>query len=428
MKKYFFAMFTLVLAGALLVGCADAGATPAGTAAASQSAAAPADPAAPSEESAATAAPQDAAQAAPQNSASPDAIEQQISSMSLRQKVGQLFIIRPDSLDPAFTQEEINDAKAEGSTAFTPAMAATLADYPVGGVAIFKKNITDPTQLTAFVADLQQNSEVALLVGVDEEGGAVARLANHAAFTVPQYESMEAVGATGDPENARTVGYTIGSYLAEYGLNLNFAPDADVNTNPDNPVIGSPAFSSDPQVVADMVAAEVAGLHQAGVISCIKHFPGHGDTGTDTHYGCATAEKTWDAMRSCELLPFVVGIAAGTDMVMAAHITTPNATTDGLPASLSHEMLTDKLRGELGYQGIIITDSLAMEAITDDFTPSQAAVQALQAGADILLMPNGLAEAFDGVVAAVESGEITEERLNESLRRVLALKASYGLL
>ena len=357
-----------------------------------------------------------------------DPVQELMDSMTLREKVGQLFLIRPDALEAALTDEAIADAKAEGVTAMSVTMRETLRQYPVGGFVLFGKNIESPQQLKTFVQELGGGCRISRIFGIDEEGGAVARLANHESFSLPQYESMAAVGATGDTENARQVGLTIGGYLREYGFNLDFAPVADVNTNPQNPVIGTRAFGSDPELVSRMVSAEIEGLHEAGVMSCIKHFPGHGDTREDTHLGYAATAKTWQEMLSCEILPFEAGIEAGTDMVMAAHITAEGVTSDGLPASLSCELLTEKLRGELHFQGVIITDSLAMGAITEQYTSAEAAIAALRAGVDILLMPWDFCEAFDGIVAAVENGELSEERLDESLTRILTLKMAYGLL
>lgn len=223
------------------------------------------------------------------------------------------------------------------------------------------------------------------------------------------------------------MGQIIGGYLKTYGLNLDFAPVADVNTNPANTVIGNRAFSSDPAVAAQMVASAVQGFHDAGILCTLKHFPGHGDTAEDSHYGTASSTKTWAEMRETELKPFAAGIAAGADVVMTAHITTPNATQDGLPASLSYTMLTERLRGELGFTGVICTDSLSMQAIRDHYSAAEAAVTALNAGADLLLMPPDLPEAFDGVLEAVQNGTISEERLNESVRRILMLKQKAGL-
>ncbi len=365
---------------------------------------------------------------APVKEVNSETVQKKIASMSVREKVGQLFVIRPDSLDLTLTTEVINDSKAEGSTALTDEMKKVLKEYPVGGVALFKKNITDPDQLKAFIKALQKASDITLFTAVDEEGGRVARLANHSEFITPQYESAAAVGATGDSANAREMGKTIGTYISEYGFNLDFAPDADVNTNPDNTVIGDRAFSSDPKVAAEMVSAAIEGFHEAGVMCSIKHFPGHGDTDTDSHYGCATTEKTWEEMLECEMLPFKAGISAGTDMVMSAHITAPNVAGDGLPSSISKEMITGKLRTELGYDGVVITDALAMDAITKYFSAEEGVLLAIDAGADILLLPNEFTAAFDAVVNAVENGTITQERLDESVTRILTLKYKYNLM
>ena len=350
--------------------------------------------------------------------AASDAVEAKLASMTLREKVGQLFVVRPEALD---------FEKTSGGTQLTDAMREHLAQYPVGGIVLFRQNITDADQMTALIRNYQNASTTGLLVAVDEEGGTVARLANHKAFDLPKYANAAAIGATGDPEQARAMGRTIGGYLKPYGFNLDFAPVADVNSNPKNPVIGKRAFSSDPSIAAAMVAAAVEGFHEAGMLCTLKHFPGHGDTGEDSHYGTATTAKTWEEMQAVEMLPFEAGIAAGADVVMAAHITTPNATSDGLPASLSYTMLTERLRGKLGFTGVICTDALEMKAISSHYAPADAAVAALNAGADILLMPSDLRAAFEGVVNAVETGAVTEERLNESVRRILTLKEKAGV-
>ena len=350
--------------------------------------------------------------------AASDAVEARLASMTLREKVGQLFVVRPEALDLE---------KTSGGTMFPAAMQERLVQYPVGGIVLFKKNITDADSMTALIRAYQNASATGLLVAVDEEGGTVARLANHSAFNLPKYANAASIGATGDPEQARAMGYTIGSYLRPYGFNLDFAPVADVNSNPKNPVIGKRAFSSDPNVAAAMVSAAVEGFHEAGMLCTLKHFPGHGDTGEDSHSGTATTNQTWEEMQAAALLPFEAGIAAGADVVMAAHITTPNATKDGLPASLSYTMLTERLRGELGFTGVICTDALEMKAISSHYAPADAAVAALNAGADILLMPADLCAAFEGVVQAVETGAVAEERLNESVRRILTLKEKAGL-
>lgn len=347
-----------------------------------------------------------------------DAVEAKLTAMTLREKVGQLFWVRPEALDFSRNPEK---------KTLTQTMRRNLEQYPVGGIVVFKKNIQDENQLSSLIADFQSASKIPMIVAVDEEGGSVARLANHEAFSLPKYKSARDIGETGDPEQARQMGQTIGDYLRSYEFNLDFAPVADVDSNPANPVIGRRAFSTDAQQTAQMVAAAVEGFHEAGMLCTVKHFPGHGDTGQDSHYGTATSYKSWEEMKAMEMLPFEAGIAAGVDVVMTAHITTPNATTDGLPASLSYTMITERLRGELGFQGVIVTDALEMNAIKNHFTPEGSAVAALGAGVDVLLMPSDLRTAFDGVVQAVEDGTLSEERLNESVRRVLTLKQKAGL-
>lgn len=354
------------------------------------------------------------------------AVADRLSDMTLRQKVGQLFFVRPDSLDPAQTQDQINDADAVGVTQLSDEMLEQLTRYPVGGVVLFGKNIADPAQLADFSGALHGAMDTPLLIGIDEEGGAVARLANHPAFDLPKYESTAAVAAQGEAA-VREMYTTIGNYLTGYGIDLDFAPDADVNTNPDNPVIGTRAFSSDPQTAARMVTAAVEGFAETGVLCCIKHYPGHGDTAEDSHKSLAVTRKTWAELEACELLPFQAGIGAGTDLVMVGHIAAPQVTGNDTPASLSPQLM-ENLRGELGFSGAIVTDSLAMEGITDRYSAGEAAVQAIQAGVDILLMPDGLTEAFDAVMEAVADGIIPESRIDESAARVLALKEKRGLI
>lgn len=349
--------------------------------------------------------------------------------LTLEEKVGQLFLVRPDALDPARTPQQIEDPDAAGATALTDAMRATLARIPVGGVVLFGKNIADAGQLAAFTADLQAAGRVPLLLAVDEEGGAVARLANSGALDLPRYESAAAVGAEG-PEAVRTMYRTIGGYLRDFGFALDFAPVADVNTNPDNPVIGSRAFSADPQTAAACVRAAVEGLGEAGVLACLKHFPGHGDTAQDSHEEAAVTEKTLAALRSGEWAPFAAGIAAGAPLVMVGHITAPNALppaeSDRL-AGFSATVLNDWLRGELGFEGLVVTDSLAMGAVTRRYSSGEAALAALQAGADLLLMPADLEGAYTAVVQAVESGRWPESELDARVERILAAKRAAGL-
>ncbi|CAB1254359.1 Beta-hexosaminidase [Ruminococcaceae bacterium BL-6] len=387
----------------------------------------------PSQSSAGSSAP--AGDSAPSGSFSSDSDEKDLSkaeqllkNMTLKEKVGQLLFVRPEALCPNFSPEQINASQKYGVTEFSPQMVETLEKYPVGGIALFGKNVRSPSQLTGLIHQMQQNSEIPLFIGTDEEGGRVSRIANSQAFDVPKFKSMQAVGSGKDPEDAREAGSAIGSYLKKYGLNLDFAPVADVNTNPDNIVIGDRSFGKEPNLVSKMAAAELEGLHQAGIMGCIKHFPGHGDTKGDTHNGFVSIEKSWDELKACELIPFEAGIAARTDMVMISHITAAKITGDQLPASLSREMMEGKLRKELHYPGVIITDSMSMGAITDRYSSGDAAVLAISAGADIVLMPENLAEAFDRICAAVDGGQLSEARIDQSVLRILSLKEKYGLL
>lgn len=341
--------------------------------------------------------------------------------LTLEQKVGQLFIVRPDALDLTLSQETINDAHADGVTAVTNDMRKTLQQYPVGGICQFGKNIESPSQLAQFNADLQAASATPLLIAVDEEGGLIARLANNDAFNLPRYASAAAVGASGDPADAREMGQTIGNYLKTYGFNMDFAPDADVNTNPDNPIIGERAFSSDAATAAQMAAAAADGLRENGILPTLKHFPGHGDTAEDSHTDLAVTYKTREELENCELLPFAAD--TGLHAVMVGHIAAPNVTGDMTPATLSPTLIGMIPDAE---NALIVTDSLAMDAITAAYTPGEAAVLAIQAGCDVLLMPNSLPEAYAAVLDAVQNGTISEARLDQSVNKILHYKEVYA--
>lgn len=349
-----------------------------------------------------------------------DAIEGILAGMTLREKVGQLFIVRPNAIYEIATGDDDGNALV---TELTDPMREALTRYPVGGVAMFWQNISDPEQITAFIDDLQSASEIPLFIALDEEGGLVARLANNGAFHLPKYESAAAVALEGDPEAAAEMGRTIGAYLIRYGFNMDFAPVSDVNTNPDNSVIGDRSFSTDPVIAAAMAAAMADGLRQEGIIPTFKHFPGHGDTAQDSHVGTAVSLKTREEMEICEWVPFLE--AGDDDCVMVGHISAPNITGNGLPATLSYQLVTGILRKSLGFEGLIITDALEMGAITGEYGCGTAAVMAFKAGSDILLMPEDLDEAIDAILSAVESGEISVERVDASVRRILTFKAAY---
>ena len=330
-----------------------------------------------------------------------------LEAMSLREKIGQMFIVRPEAL-------------SGNKTGYDENMTLALEEYPIGGVVLFGGNLHTPDALTYFTNQLKKHN---LFVAIDEEGGTVARIAKNNNFKVEVFHRM---GDIEGADAARYVGKTIGNYLKKYGVNLDFAPVADVNSNPDNPVIGKRAFSDDAETVSEMVSSAIDGFHQAGVMTSIKHFPGHGDTNADTHTGYVRLDKTWDELKECELIPFADNLTK-TDMVMVSHITLPKVTDDGLPATLSYDIVTEKLRNEMGYDGVVITDSMEMGAITSAYG-AESAVMAIKAGCDIVLMPLDMEESFEAVLSAVENGEIAEEQINASVLRILQLKDKYGLL
>lgn len=336
----------------------------------------------------------------------------ELGQMSLREKVGQLFNVRVESLVPG----------AIGSvTGGSDALTDFFRQYPCGGVTLFAANITYPYQTTVFTEYLHGLDNYPLIC-VDEEGGRVARIGRNTYFPVTRVGTMASVGATGDPQKAKEAGSTIGEYLFRYGFDMDLAPVSDVNTNPDNVVIGDRAFGSSPELVGSMVEAFLAGLKQQKVEGCLKHFPGHGDTSTDSHYGYAESLKTWEELSGCEMIPFRQGIAAGAKMIMTAHVCLPNVTGSSTPSTLSPMVLTEILRGRLGYQGIIITDSMEMGAITQQYTNEEATLLALEAGVDILLTPQDYPKAFEAVMKAVEDKRISVQMIDERVSRILALK------
>ena len=344
-----------------------------------------------------------------------------VDSMSLREKVSAMFWVRPEALNSGTYDVSKFQPTDRGLGTVTDSMRAAVLEYPVGGVILFAHNIHSPEQLKAFTDSLHAlpNSPY---VCVDEEGGRVARLANNPAFDLPHTGPMEKLAAKEGSSGVSEAAAGIGKYLKEYGFDIDFAPVADVNTNQHNIVIGPRAFSNDPEEAAKMVAAYLKALQKQGVIGCIKHFPGHGDTSADTHYGYAVSKKTLEELRECELVPFRSGIDAGARMVMTAHISLPAVTGSNIPSTLSPEVLTGILREEMGFDGVIITDAMEMGAITREYEVAHACVLAVKAGADVLLCVKDYRTAIDSVETAVLAGAIPEARIDESVRRILSLK------
>lgn len=351
------------------------------------------------------------------------AAERLLSSMTLEQKVAQMLFVTPEQL-----------TGVDCATEAGPLTKEALAKLPVGGVVYFGGNIAGDRQLRDLLCGTVELSRgagagIPIFTGVDEEGGPlVARVANSGHFDVERFPNMWWIGESGDADRAAHVGGVIGSYLRDIGFSVDFAPVADVLTNPDNPVIGHRSFSGDPDVCARMVSSEVEAMLRAGTLPCAKHFPGHGDTRGDSHTGAVTSWRSVDELCACEYVPFKAAIDAGCPFVMVGHIQTPNAAGDGLPASLSRVMITEELRGRLGFAGVVISDSLCMGAISRNFEPEDAGVRFVAAGGDVLLMPSDPWAAHQGIIDAVYSGSLTEERIDESVLRIIAAKQAAGLV
>lgn len=339
-------------------------------------------------------------------------VEEILAGMTLEEKVYQLFIITPEALTGS------NTVTAAGETT-----RKSLENYPVGGLVYFSKNLKDPAQTKKMLQNVMAFSYevegLPLFTCIDEEGGRVARIGSNPAFGVEKIGSMQEIK---DEKEAYEAGETIGTYLSRFGFNFNFAPDADVLTNKSNKAIGDRSFGSDVDTVVKMAAAFSDGLHSQNVLSSFKHFPGHGAVQGDTHDGFAYTDKTYEELLKSELKPFMAAGSLGVDAVMAAHISVPEITGEDTPCTLSEKMITDVLRRDLGFEGLIITDALDMGAITQNYTSRQAAVLAFRAGVDMLLMPRDFKQASEGILEAVEKGEISEERIDESLRRIIKAK------
>ena len=336
------------------------------------------------------------------------------SEMSIENKVAGLFMVTPEAVTGVATATKAGDGTQEA-----------LNQYAVGGLIYFGQNIIDKEQISEMLAKTASMSNYPIFLAVDEEGGDVSRVAN-SGIEVTKVDDMATVGAGGDASQAFEAGATIGAYLKEIGFNVDFAPVADVTMEGAESALGNRSFGSDPQVVGEMVSNVVGGMEGTGVSACLKHFPGLGSASDDTHDGRVEISKTLEELKAVDLVPFSVGIEAGADFVMVGHATV-QAIDGDLPASLSGRVITDILRGELGFEGVIITDALDMTAITEYYTSEEAAVMALEAGADMLLMPEDFEAAYNAVLAAVQDGRISEERIDESLDRIYRVKCAGKL-
>jgi beta-N-acetylhexosaminidase len=339
--------------------------------------------------------------------------------LTLREQVAQLVMV-------PFYGEAPNPRSKQGRE-----LTAMVRDLRVGGLIVLNRvrggNVqrAEPYAMAAFLNRMQRLAKVPLIVGGDFERGSSMRMNG-----TPAFPHLMAYGAARDLEATRALGRVTAREARAMGVHWVFAPDADVNNNPDNPIINIRSFSENPQAAAAQVTAFIEGARSDArfhVLLTVKHFPGHGDTATDTHIGLGTVEATREHLDQVELVPFRAAIQAGVDSVMTAHLVVPAIEPEPIPATVSKNVLTGLLREELKFQGLITTDAMDMQGLSKQFPPGEAAVRAIEAGVDLLLIPTNPAEAVKAVTAAVQSGRIPRKRIEESLRRVLASKAAVGL-
>ncbi len=338
-----------------------------------------------------------------------------VEGMTLEQKVAQMFMITPESLT--------------GYTKVTAAGDTTkefYMEYPVGGMIYTGNNLVDAEQTKEMLANTTAFSKEAtglpIFLAVEEEGGTKAPVASNASFGAADAGDMSVIGESGEAQNAYYVGTSIGEYLAALGFNMNFAPVADVFSNTENETLKYRSFSSDTAVVKNMVVAELQGLEEKHIQGVVKTFPGYGAVSGSSSEGLVKSERTLEELMTEELVPFQGAIEYGADFVMVGHIAVPAIAGAEVPSSLSAEMITNLLRSQLGYQGVVITEAMNQKAITDTYSSSEAAVQAIAAGADVILMPADFKEAYTGVLEAVGNGTLSEERINESVARIVKMK------
>ena len=335
-----------------------------------------------------------------------DKVEKIVNSMTLEEKVGQIFMVAPEAVD-----------KDGGSTTvFTENIEKEVEKYNLGGYILFAANIENPTQTQELINGFKKSSKIQPFIGVDEEGGRVARIGKNSAMGVEKIAPMAQVGKS------------LGKYIKNLGFILDFAPDTDVLTDPNNTEIGDRSFGNDPEVVGKMATEVVKGLQSENVSAVLKHFPGHGGSIGNSHQGFSLSNRTEEELKSCEIVPFKTAIENGADCVMVAHMSLPNVTGDNTPATLSKKVVTDMLKTELNFKGVVFSDSMSMGAITENYGTGDACVKAVKAGIDMVLMPENLEEAYNAVLEAVKNGEISQERLDDAVSRIIKAKIQRGII
>lgn len=370
-------------------------------------------------------------------------IEERVSKMTLRDKISQMMMLSFGSWD-----ENLQDKNpAVNFTVMNEQVEWVIENYRPGAVVYFSKNLEQTGQAYELTKDFQEaateNGGIPLLICADQEGGLVYRLKSGTALP-----GNMALGATGNTAYSQLAGQVIGSELSAIGINTNLTPVVDINNNANNPVIGLRSYSDNPKVVGEMASAMIAGMKEYNIVSCAKHFPGHGDTAVDSHYGLPTVDKSLEELKKCELLPYEEVITQGVDMIMTAHILYPELEKDtlysfktrkeeALPATMSDDIITGLLKQTMGFEGIVVSDAMNMEGVTDSWDPVQAVINTISAGVDMICMPCSLASVRDiaelekmiaGVEASVQAGYIPESRIDDAVTRILKVKEKHGIM
>lgn len=344
-----------------------------------------------------------------------DIVDSIVQKMTLEEKVGQLFLVIPESVDDC------------GHDVVEPCIGFkdNQAKYNVGGIILFDNNLKDPEQTKKLIAKLQSWSKYPMFIAVDEEGGIVSRVGNTKAMQVPKIGDMNSIK---DAQEAYDVGDTIGKYLHDLGFNLDFAPVADVLINPNNIEIGGRSFGSDANKCGEFSSEVTKGLQKHNILATLKHFPGHGGYESNSHEGLSLSERSLDELRKTEFVAFKKAMTAEPACIMVAHMSMPKLLGDNTPTTLSHKVVTGILKKELGYNGLVVSDALNMGAIVKYYGAEEAAVKSLNAGVDILLMPDKLESAYKAVIQGVKNGTVRQERLNEAVKKIVAAKLKYGIM
>ena len=334
-------------------------------------------------------------------------VEEKLSNMTLDEKIGQMLMIfyRKDTVDNTLRD--------------------SLKTVKPGGFILFAENFTSYDQSLEFIKEVKSSSDIPMIISVDQEGGRVQRIKELSDKEVSIIPAMNYVGKMDDTELTKDIGKVIGEELRVFGINMDFAPVMDVWENKDNTVIGKKSFGNTPEFVSKHALALGEGLKETGIIPVYKHFPGHGNTSVDSHEDLPVVTKSKEELLKDDIIPFMDAIKNGEEVIMIGHLAVPSITGDNTPASLSRKIITDLLKNELGFKGLVITDALNMGALTNNYTQDEVYIKAINAGVDILLMPNGSKDALNTIRDAVNKGMISEDTINNSVRKILTLKYKY---